>query len=66
MAPNYEEDPGFATRKLAAFGDINFKLVIKEQKTQKEPLTFPLFCLRDAEGNCIFRKKTKDVHFSLI
>lgn len=41
----------------AAFWDIDFKLVIKKQKTPKETSTLPLFCLRDSEGKTHFRKE---------
>lgn len=41
----------------AAFRDIDFKLVIKKQKTPKETWTLPLFCLRDSEGKTHFRKE---------
>ena len=35
-----EGDQNFATPKCA-FWDTDFKLVLKRQKTQKEPLTIP-------------------------
>lgn len=37
----YEGDQSFAIPKYT-FGDVDFKLVIKEQETQEKPLIFPL------------------------
>lgn len=40
----------------AAFWDIDFKLVIKKQQAQKEPLIRLLSCSRDSDGETCSRK----------
>lgn len=42
----YGREPKFCQPQNCAFGDIDFKLIIKKQKTRKEPLIVsPLSCL---------------------
>ena len=53
-----------------AFWDIDFKLVIKKQKAQKEPLTLPLSCQREFKWETLLWEGSrhinlKDFHLSL-
>lgn len=52
--------------KSFAFGDIDFKLVIKKQKTQEETLTLPLSCPRNSERQTCFRKEIFGCCLSLV
>lgn len=51
----------FAILKLP-FWNIDFKLFIKKQKTQNEPLTLPSFCPRDADRETWFIDLPHSLH----
>lgn len=59
-----EGDQSFATSKCA-FWNINFKLVVRKQKTPKEPLTLFLLASGNSEAKTCCRKGISAVHLSL-
>ena len=59
-----EEDQSFASPKCV-FWDIDFKLVIKKQKVQKEPLILLLSSLRESDRKACFRKQVLYCHLRI-
>lgn len=49
---------GMGRMKSSAFGHIDFKLVVRKQKTQKQPVTLPFSCLREWDAKTWFRRGT--------